>query len=624
MSELSDLLQKFNVTKLNTFQEKALIAFLKSKKNLILSAPTGTGKTLLMEMMLYLNNGKGVYVSPLKALCDQVANELGRVTSVQELTGDVYLDDSSDVSANVVVSTYEKMDSILRRPYSWLDDISLLILDEVHNMRYQKRSEAIELVLAWALEHGVRIVVGSATIAGLSRVENWLNAEIISHDTRSIPLYEFVKYGTVLISSDGKRYQLDRSVIDFIIGKGKNLLIFESTRKLVESVYYTLKGRYGNQVEMFHGGMDWDTRKKILSKIESGNAKIVVSTTALGQGVNLPFYAVWFRSMKLPEIENGRYKGFRYLDVTEYKQIAGRAGRPRFDKEGMAIIEAKNEWEARYFLDTYLNGSIEQIDGYLSLFKYILVQLSRRGVADFNQLYSGLRYTFSLKDVTQKQMLDMLEIMRSLGLIYSDGVNYSIEKFGTAVAFTYLDLEDVRYYKDKFEKKEFDILEVIANSPKVREQSKNNDVLPILEYWIKGDDINALTRFSSNLMEKDIQNIIDIATWQAYSIYSLMKALDDNRQYIALKMWLRLEHGVPENALNLVQVSGIGRKIAVFLANKGYTKKSEVCSDLSKVKELMQNDEVMQKQYWRVQQICEKTTRKAKRQLNAKIENFDK
>lgn len=615
MNKLDSILPLLKIKQLNEFQKKVMDVFLNTQKNILMSAPTGIGKTLAMQLMMFLNEPRIVYASPLKSLSMQVYNELQGLLSVELVTGDVYLDDAENVKGNVIMTTYEKFDSVLRRPYKWISETKLLIVDELHNMRYERRSEAIELVLEWALENNVRVVTASATLSGLEKIANWLNAEIIDATQRPVPLFEYVKFGNMLIDKNGKAHALKHDFIDMILKSGKNIMIFENTRKRAESLATELKSRYGDIVTVFHAGLDKEERARLLKDIESGKYKIVVSTTALGQGVNLPIYCVLFKEMKLPEVENGRFVGWREIDVSEYKQIAGRAGRPRFDKEGIAVIEAKSETEARKYLKKYLNSSVEEIKSYLTPFKFILVQISRHETMRTYDLIDSFKYTYSLKDTPKKEIQSTLEVMENLDLIKFQNVNGDeyifLTPLGRATSYSYLDLEDIEYYRNYLNQDDIDIYYVIANSPKVIEQGKGADTYGMIRDWIEGSEESELTKYGMNITVTDVRNILATATWQSFSFYALLRALNDKKQNDALFAWLRIESGVPRNALNLVKVQGIGRKLAIFLSKHGYTTKTEICQNLDKVIKIMQSDEKMKNQTWRIEQICEKKRKQA-------------
>jgi len=608
MSNLEELLNKLQIKKLNEFQEKVFNTFLNTKDNILMVAPTGIGKTTIAELIMLSNtNGKSVYISPLRALSYQVFNELSNITQVRLATGDVYIDDNEVVDENIIMTTYEKFDSIIRRNYNWLEKVNLIFLDEIHNMRERKRSEPIELILQWALEKGIRIITASATVGQIEKIGEWLNAKIINADQRPVPLYEYILYGNKLISKDGKIMILKKNIINYIVEKGKNILIFQNTRKRAESEYDQLRAIYKDKVALFHGGLPKEERQKILQLIQSGKIQIVVSTTALGQGVNLPIYCVLFREMTLPQIENGRFMGWKLISVNEYKQIAGRAGRPRFDNEGVSIIEAKSEWESRKYIK-FITSELEPITSYLKLDKFILAHLSRNEYESIDQIFNAIKYTFTLKTVSKEEIENTIEEMEEIEMIgeqYVDDDKYLyLLPFGRAVSFSYLDINDAKYYKQYIYDADEDILKIIAYSPKIKEISRNADVYDILREWILGDDPKDLVEYGENITINDVKNIISTATWQAYSYYSILNALNIKNKNNALYKWLEIQNGVPKNAINLVNLKGIGRKLALFLYKMGYNTKKEICGNIKSVIENMEKDDDMRKQIWRINELC--------------------
>jgi len=607
MYRLEDILSKLQIKSLNDFQKQVLNVFLNSNKNILLIAPTGIGKTTIAEIIVLMSENKSVYISPLRALSYQVYNELSQIEPVRLATGDVYIDDQEEVEERIIMTTYEKMDSMIRRNYDWLNQVSTIFLDELHNMRDPKRSEAIELILEGALEKGKRIITASATIGEIERIAEWLNAEIIRADKRPVPLFEYVKYGNKLIDKNGKVIELKKDLIEYILDKGKNILIFENTRKRAESEYDRLKLIYKDKVILFHGGLSREEREEALQKIIRGEVKIVVSTTALGQGVNLPIYCVLLKEMELPQVENGRFVGWRRMSINEYKQIAGRAGRPRFDKEGIAVIEAKSEYQAKLFTN-YLKDNYESIKSYLTPFKFILVHLSRNETETENELLNAIKYTYTLRNIEPREIKLTLDKMTDLEIITEYNANgekyYSLLPFGRALSYSYLDLEDAEYYRAVLKMDNFDIIHIIANSPKVIEVSRGADVEGILRDWVHGKDPKELVKYGTNITEKDVKNIIDVSTWQSYSFYAILKALNHKETNNALFTWLEIESGVPKNALNLVKLKGVGRKLALFLYQHGYSTKKEICSDIQNVINIMEKDEEMKKQTWRIKELC--------------------
>ena len=125
-------------------QADSVDAGLFEKKSLMISAPTASGKTLIamLAMMNHLSNNEGkiVYLSPLRALASEKFTEfkklekvpLGKKIKVQISTGDFESVDESLKSADIIVMTNEKMDSIIRHGSDWIDSIGQVIVDEIH------------------------------------------------------------------------------------------------------------------------------------------------------------------------------------------------------------------------------------------------------------------------------------------------------------------------------------------------------------------------------------------------------------------------------------------------------------------------------------------------------------
>ena len=164
--QAKQVLVSAGVTELFPPQEEAIRAGALQGKNLLLASPTASGKTLVAELCALKHvieqDGKVLYLSPLRALASEKyiafkkynilrkANE-GHVR-VGISTGDF---DSSDPwlgKLDVIVTTNEKCDSLLRHRVSWIDNISLVVADEIHLLDNVDRGPTLEVVLARLLQ----------------------------------------------------------------------------------------------------------------------------------------------------------------------------------------------------------------------------------------------------------------------------------------------------------------------------------------------------------------------------------------------------------------------------------------------------------------------------------------
>ncbi len=114
-------------------------------RNMLVSVPTASGKTLIAEMAMHNAIGAGgkcLYIVPLKALASEKFEEFrNKDVRVGIATGD--LDRRDDVLGknDIIVATSEKVDSLLRNNARWIGDISLLVIDEIHLIDSQNRVE---------------------------------------------------------------------------------------------------------------------------------------------------------------------------------------------------------------------------------------------------------------------------------------------------------------------------------------------------------------------------------------------------------------------------------------------------------------------------------------------------
>jgi replicative superfamily II helicase len=152
--------QNFNEMQSRLFQQAYC-----SDLNMVVAAPTGSGKTVVMELAILrlverkktnMRTMKVVYIAPNKALCQQTCAQWcdkfhNLNLSVLEVTGDIDLKDSlrTIARANIVITTPEKWDSLTR---SWRDHvflmgtIDLLLVDEIHHLG-EDRGPVLEMVI---------------------------------------------------------------------------------------------------------------------------------------------------------------------------------------------------------------------------------------------------------------------------------------------------------------------------------------------------------------------------------------------------------------------------------------------------------------------------------------------
>ena len=169
--------------------------------NLLVTSPTGSGKTLIGEVLAVFKssfeNAKTLYLVPYKALAEEVKETLSKrypFVRIGIATGD-YRELPNEILGkhyDLLVVTYEKADSILRDSPRWLKQLSLLIVDEIHLIGDFERGPILDIVLTRALKREIQIVGLSATIPNPEDISNWLNAKLIINKIRPVKLLEGV------------------------------------------------------------------------------------------------------------------------------------------------------------------------------------------------------------------------------------------------------------------------------------------------------------------------------------------------------------------------------------------------------------------------------------------------
>ncbi|MFH1827903.1 MAG: DEAD/DEAH box helicase [Nanoarchaeota archaeon] len=181
---------------LTPIQEKAVKNGLLENKNLLICAPTASGKTLVATMAICntLEMGKAIYIVPLKALANEKYREyleLLKETNYKVVvsTGDIDSESSYLSKYDLLILTTEKLDSLLRHKVSWLGEVKTVIIDEIHLLNDPSRGPTLEIILTILKELIKPQIIGlSATIGNPKELAGWLNADLVIDDWRPVEL----------------------------------------------------------------------------------------------------------------------------------------------------------------------------------------------------------------------------------------------------------------------------------------------------------------------------------------------------------------------------------------------------------------------------------------------------
>ncbi len=394
-------------------QEDSIKTGLLEGKNILVSTPTASGKTLIAIFAilnhLFQKKGKIVYLSPLKALAAEKFSEFkklesldfGRKVQVQISTGDFDLNDNNLEKTDVIVVTNEKMDSVIRHGAEWIDNITLVIVDEIHLLGDVERGPTLEIVLTKLkmLQQKPQILALSATVTNADEISSWLGCNLVENDWRPVPLWEGVYDGGTVTMQNGKNFEIVSSMrgppvdlgLDSLKNGGQAILFAETrtrsaslaakaadvvgkslaedekndldkiSKKILNNNEHTdliknLATLVKKGVAFHHAGLNQNCREIIESEFRNGKIKLLASTPTLAAGVNLPARRVVISNINRYDAKFGANKP---ISILEYKQLCGRAGRPQYDKFGEAIIVGNSN--GTELIEYYVNGTPEPI-----------------------------------------------------------------------------------------------------------------------------------------------------------------------------------------------------------------------------------------------------------------------
>lgn len=408
----------------NRVQSRVFDFALRSRKNMLVCAPTGAGKTIVSMLailglvdsfrnpqtqLIDLSRFKVVYLAPMKALVAEIVatlnfrlNFLGMRAA--EFTGDIHLSRQEFEDAAIIVSTPEKWDVLSRKTVErqFSDKLRLLIVDEIHLLG-DSRGPVLESVIARTLgQEGVRVVGLSATLPNYTDVASFMGITgqeglfYFNNSYRPVPLtqiYIGVNEGSGVKKAGVVRDVLFRSVLDRV--KDHQMLVFVHSRKEtvktageiketafaenVEELFVSenskrviegLKATVVNAdlaallpagIGFHHAGLSRSDRKLVEDLFASGHLTVLVSTATLAWGVNLPAHTVIIKNTQVYSPQDGKWVP---LSGQNLLQMLGRAGRPGFDTDGEGIIITSGQ-ELRHYI-AFLNEQEPIESGLLS------------------------------------------------------------------------------------------------------------------------------------------------------------------------------------------------------------------------------------------------------------------
>jgi len=340
-------------------QEEAVLELM-GGNHLILTTPTGSGKSLValaLHFKLLCEGRRSVYTSPIKALVSEkffdLCGQLG-AQNVGMATGDA----SINPRAPVLCCTAEILANQALREGAYTA-VDAVVMDEFHYYSDPERGIAWQLPLL-TLPH-VTFLLMSATLGDVTEFERGIEQLTgrgvvqVTSTERPVPL-EFEYRETPLHETIHDLTMMGRApvyVVNFTQREAAeqaqnltsiNLCTKPEKRAIAKAVGdFRFDTHYGKDIKRYlqhgiglhHAGLLPKYRSLVERLSQQGLLKIISGTDTLGVGVNVPIRSVLFTKLC-------KYDGekVRILEVRDFKQIAGRAGRKGFDDRGWVVGQA--------------------------------------------------------------------------------------------------------------------------------------------------------------------------------------------------------------------------------------------------------------------------------------------
>ncbi|KAJ4423708.1 putative steryl acetyl hydrolase mug81 [Gnomoniopsis sp. IMI 355080] len=447
----------------NPMQTQIFHTLYHTPANVLLGSPTGSGKTVAAELAMWWAfrekpGSKVVYIAPMKALVRERVKDWGARLAkplglkLVELTGDNTPDTRTIQNADVIITTPEKWDGISRswQTRGYVRKVSLVIIDEIHLLAGD-RGPILEIIvsrmnyIAASTKNSVRLLGMSTACANATDLGNWLGVKEglfnFRHSVRPVPLelyidgFPEVRGFCPLMQSMNrptflavKNHSPDKPVIVFVPSRrqtrltAKDLINFcgleDNPRRFLnmeeEDLQLNLarikddalKEAISFGIGLHHAGLVESDRQLSEELFLNNKIQILVATSTLAWGVNLPAHLV---VVKGTQFYDAKIEGYKDMDLTDVLQMLGRAGRPQFDNSGVARIftqDSKKDFY-KHFLHT---GFPVESSLHTVLDNHLCAEVSAETVISKQDALDYLTWTFFFRRLHKNPSYYGLEI----------------------------------------------------------------------------------------------------------------------------------------------------------------------------------------------------------------------
>jgi ATP-dependent Lhr-like helicase len=453
---LEEKFRSFGFEQLTNIQKKA-IPVIYQKKNSLIIAPTGSGKTECSVIPIFSHVKKTkeqgkikvLYITPLRALNRDVFRRIIKYAEQDCLTIQIRHGDTSqtmrkkisDSPPDILITTPETLVILLtqKKMLTALSELEWVIIDEVHELLASERGSQLSISLErlqlnsnqQIIRNGLSATIGNTDEAAKFLVGTNRPCEIVQDQT--IRNYQVeVKFvgGSISEVADSIIQYVEKSNLD------SPILLFTNTRGESEFLASILKEKTTMNIELHHGSLSKQVREETESVLRSGANGIVVCTSSLELGLDIG-------SVELV---------IHYGSPRQVSKLVQRIGRSRHSKNssarGLVISNSgDDEFEATAILDRIKNSSIEEQkinEKSLDVLAHHLVGLSLQiGEVTVDFAYKIIKQAYPFRNLTLDEFCSVLEILDSIYILFFDKEKMKFWKKRNAYRYYYENLSTI-------------------------------------------------------------------------------------------------------------------------------------------------------------------------------------
>jgi replicative superfamily II helicase len=553
--------------------------------------------------------------------------------SVYVVTGERDLNSRRAERADVLVMTPEKLDSATRkhdsRRYAFITGVDCCVIDEVHLLDSEKRGSVLEVTIARLRRLcDPRIVALSATMPNIDDVAEWLDAPPettfdFGEEYRPVDLHagvETYSHGENAFADKYRRLYRALDLVEPHLDSGQALVFVSSRQDTVRAAKKardelakrdveveargdfefheatqsidndTLRQSILDGVAFHHAGLSKSDKDAVEAWFREGKVRVLFSTSTLAWGVNLPARCVVIRDTKYHDPLEGEVD----MSPIDVLQMLGRAGRPDYDDVGYAWVVCDGADADRY---RRLLEEGKSLESRLAedLDAHLVAEVALGTVRDVDDVMDWLETTFYYVRAKSKpeeygyaglreRLRGTLEDLVDRGFVETDELGLEATSLGNLASAFYLRLDTAERFHDLAtgEVTESSVLEAVARAAEFDSVSARSDEREAIRSVIGERDMSPGARKVLAILDGSTRGSVpeelESDAWVIRrnglrllaALHAFADRFGDSRDANLIKrVEARVDNGVPETAVGLSAIDGVGSGRASRLAAAG-------------------------------------------------------